>query len=502
MKELTYKSTRGETQPALSAEAIVRGLAADGGLFVPAVFPAPVADLAAWTGLTYQELAWRIMQPFLPDFSAEELQGCLASAYDAKFDTPLIAPLVSVADVYFLELFHGPTFAFKDMALSILPHLLKKATEKLGLDGEVIILTATSGDTGKAALEGFAGVPGTKIIVFFPEYGVSEVQKRQMITQQGENTYVIGIKGNFDDAQSGVKAIFADTELRELASRKKKLFSSANSINIGRLIPQVVYYFFAYLQMVASGALRLGEEVNFAVPTGNFGNILAGWYAKKMGLPVGKLLCAANENKVLADFLATGVYDKNRRFITTMSPSMDILVSSNLERLLYEASGEEGTKTRELMRQLDTAGRYEIGAAVQGVFRSLVGGYASETETAQAIHKVYTSSAYLMDPHTAVAYAVWQKYRRETSDQTPTIVVATASPYKFPRDVLQSIEGRQREEDDFSLINELGRLTGTAVPPGVRDLASRPIRHRTVCRKEEMRAQVSKILHDSSDPEA
>lgn len=491
MKELLYKSTRGETHPVTAAGAIIQGLAADGGLFVPEVFPPSAGDLAELADLNYQELALRVMQPFLPDYTCEELRACIAQAYDAKFDTPLVAPLVSVECGHFLELYHGPTLAFKDMALVILPRLLLKAAGKQGIDSEIIILTATSGDTGKAALEGFAGVDGTRVIVFFPEKGVSAVQKRQMVTQRGENTHVIAVRGNFDDCQSGVKELFGDTGIRESAARRKMLFSSANSINIGRLIPQVVYYFSAYLQLAAKGAVRLGDEVNFAVPTGNFGNILAAWYAKRMGLPVRKLLCAANENKVLADFLASGEYDKNRPFSVTMSPSMDILVSSNLERLLYEAAGP---LTGKLMKQLEADGRYKVSAEVLASFSSFFGGSASEAETLQTIREVFASSAYLMDPHTAVAWTVWQKYRRQTADNTPAIIVSTASPYKFPEAVLQAVSGRRGEEDEISLIRRLSLLTGTPIPPAIENLDSLPVLHRTLCSQEEMRAQVVKIL--------
>jgi len=494
MKELLYKSTRGEVQPVTAAGAIIQGLAADGGLFVPESFPSMAGDLADLAGLSYQQLALRVMQPFLSGFSAAELRECITKAYDTKFETPQIAPLHSAGDVHFLELHHGPTLAFKDMALAILPHLMKTAAGKSGIDSEIVILTATSGDTGKAALEGFAGVEGTRIIVFYPESGVSAVQRKQMITQQGDNTHVIAVRGNFDDCQSSVKAVFGDAEIRESAARGGKLFSSANSINIGRLIPQVVYFFSAYLQLLERGAVRPGEEVNFAVPTGNFGNILAGWYAKKMGIPVRKLLCASNENKVLADFLTGGIYDRNRPFFVTMSPSMDILVSSNLERMLFEAAGEDGPLTGKLMKQLESAGRYEISAKVLASFASFYGGHANEAETLQAIRAMYDTSGYLMDPHTAVAWSVWQKYRRQTDDSLPMVVVSTASPYKFPGAVLQAVTGRREEQDEMLLLKTLSRLTGTPVPSAIEELDTLPVLHRTVCSREEIRAQVIEIL--------
>jgi len=423
-------------------------------------------------------LAYEILKLYLTDFTEEELRYCINGAYDSKFDTPEIAPVVKKADVSILELFHGRTIAFKDMALSILPYLMKTSAKKNGLDKEIVILTATSGDTGKAALEGFANVEGIQIIVFFPEDGVSPVQKLQMTTQEGANTCVVGIKGNFDDAQSAVKTIFTDAELGKELSEKGFVFSSANSINIGRLVPQVVYYFQAYLQMVKMGEIKLGEEINVTVPTGNFGNILAGYFAKKMGLPVKTFICASNENKVLYDFFTTGVYNKNRNFSVTTSPSMDILISSNLERLLCIASGQEKTKT--LMESLNKEGKYELDLTKGDI----KGEYATEKETAEAIKDMFEKSGYVLDTHTAVAYAAYEKYKAQTGDETPAVIVSTASPYKFTKDVLCSIDEKYADADFFSLMNELEKISGVEIPAPIRGIESRPILHKTVIERD------------------
>ncbi|HHX78022.1 MAG TPA: threonine synthase, partial [Firmicutes bacterium] len=440
MMRVFYQSTRGKEENILSAAAALKGIAEDGGLFIPTVFPEITArELREMQGHSYQDISYQVMRRFFPDFSEAELKGCVIKAYDDKFRAATVAPLVSRADTLFLELFHGPTLAFKDIALAFLPHLLKTAAQKQGLKGEIVILTATSGDTGKAALEGFADVEGTRIVVFFPEEGVSWIQKRQMVTQEGENVYVIGIKGNFDDAQKGVKEMFASEQLRALMGKKGFAFSSANSINIGRLIPQVAYYFHAYITALEEGYISPGEKLNFAVPTGNFGNILAGYYAKKIGLPVNKLICASNKNNVLTDFFSSGSYDKNREFYLTMSPSMDILVSSNLERLLYDISRKDSKKTRELMELLARRGYYTITPEMRRKLGDFWGGFADEKETGAAIKKVFEAGRYVIDPHTAVAFAVYEQYKRETGDRTNTVVLSTASPFKFPRDVLNSL---------------------------------------------------------------
>ncbi|MBI3944334.1 MAG: threonine synthase [Armatimonadetes bacterium] len=494
MTHIWYRSTRGGEAMVSSARAILRGIAADGGLFVPARFPEPVASLEALSGMDYRALACRLMTGFLTDFTEAEVRECVEGAYDAKFDAPEIAPVVKRAGVHFLELYHGPTLAFKDMALTVLPHLLKIAGRKLGMERKIVILTATSGDTGKAALEGFAGVEGTEIIVFFPRHGVSEVQKRQMITQAGDNTHVIGIEGNFDDAQTGVKAVFGDTEFLRRAEAAGAVFSSANSINVGRLIPQIVYYFHAYLSLLRAGEVRSGSPIHVVVPTGNFGNILAAYYAERLGLPVGRLLCASNRNRVLYEFLRTGVYDRNREFVPTISPSMDILISSNLERLLFALSGEDPAAVRALMAALAKDGRYAITPEMRAGLGRFYGGWASEEETRSAIKEVWESAGYLMDTHTAVGYAVYRQYAAETGDPTPAVVAGTASPFKFARDVMAALDPRYAGRGDFELLQEMAALTGGDVPAPIRDLETRPIRHRRVCRKDEVKAAVAEVL--------
>ena len=436
---LLYKSTRNSDKTVTASQAILKGLADDGGLFVPVSVPKLDVTMDELKDMSYQETAYAVMKQFFTDFTEEELKHCINSAYDSKFDTEVIAPLVKVGDTYHLELFHGATIAFKDMALSILPHLLTTSAKKNQVKNEIVILTATSGDTGKAALAGFADVPGTKIIVFYPKNGVSPIQEKQMVTQKGKNTYVVGIHGNFDDAQTGVKKMFGDKELAAQMDKAGYQFSSANSINIGRLVPQVVYYVYAYAKMYANGEVAKGEKINVVVPTGNFGNILAAFYAKQMGLPIAKLICASNENKVLFDFFRTGVYDRNRDFILTTSPSMDILISSNLERLIYRIAGNSEAADRELMQDLAKDGKYEITDAMKKELADFYGNYASEQETADAIAKLYSDTGYVIDTHTAVAAAVYGKYREETYDETKTVIASTASPYKFTSSVLAAI---------------------------------------------------------------
>jgi len=482
---LYYQSTRGDKKGVLSTEAIIKGIAGDGGLFVPETIPQINKVLYKLKGTDYKKLAFLIMKEFLTDYRQDELKDCINKAYDNKFNTQIVAPLNKKMGAYFLELYHGPTLAFKDMALSILPHLLKKASRKLNINQEIVILTATSGDTGKAALQGFANVEGTKIIVFFPCKGVSKIQERQMLTQEGANTYVIGLKGNFDDAQSGVKEIFEDPAFNKKIKEKNYIFSSANSINIGRLIPQIVYYFYAYLNML------VGDEI-IAVPTGNFGDILAAYYAKEMGLPVNKLICASNENKVLANFFKTGVYDKRRELIVTISPSMDILVSSNLERLLWMISEKDTRQVKELMNSLKEKGYYRIDFETKEKLKDFYGGFAPQE--GRCIKEIFEKSKYLIDPHTAVAYAVYKKYVKETGDKTKTIIVATASPFKFTKSVMESIDNRYEKSDDFELIEKMSDLTQVSIPSGIRDIEKKPIRHKMVCKKEEMRTKIAEIL--------
>lgn len=472
--DIMFKSTRGDKNYLTASQAIVKGIADDGGLFVPDKMPKIDFDLKEILNWDYRELAYRVLSLVLTDYTEEELRFCINSAYDSKFDTDLIAPLAVKNNGNFLELFHGKTIAFKDMALSILPYLLKTAAKKNGVKEEIVILTATSGDTGKAALEGFADVEGTRIIVFFPEEGVSDVQKAQMVTQQGANTCVAGIKGNFDDAQSAVKKIFTDNELKAELKDKGFVFSSANSINIGRLAPQIVYYFYAYAQMVKAGKIEVGEKINFTVPTGNFGNILAGFYAKNMGLPVNKLICASNDNKVLYDFFKDGKYDINREFIVTVSPSMDILISSNLERLLYHLSTSV-EKTAELMSSLANGGVYEFKANDE-----FVGEYATVDETFAGIKEVFGESNYVMDTHTAVAYSAYKKYLAESGDKTPNVIVSTASPYKFAKDVLKAIDAKYDGINPFAALDELGNVSKTDIPQPIKGIDKRQVLHKHV----------------------
>ena len=506
---LTYIGTRDRSIKATASEAILRGICPDGGLYIPEEIPKMEKSLDVLLdeyasiragranphvldrirvdyygtptplqqvgNVSVPEARMIVIQPW-----EKNLKACIRGAYDEKFDTPEIVPVVKKGDALFLELFHGRTLAFKDMALSILPYLMKTAAKKNGLQKEIVILTATSGDTGKAALEGFANVEGTRIMVFFPEDGVSPVQKLQMNTQEGTNTCVVGIKGNFDDAQSAVKSIFTDKALEQELAAKGFQFSSANSINIGRLVPQIVYYFWAYLQAVRMGEIKNGEALNFTVPTGNFGDILAGWYAMKMGLPVGHFVCASNDNKVLYDFFRTGEYNKNRAFHVTVSPSMDILISSNLERLLAHMGGQAATKAE--MESLNRDGVYHAEITE----RSISGEYATEAETFAAIKDFYEKTGYVMDTHTAVAYAAYQKYKAESGDNTPMVIVSTASPYKFTKDVMTALDAKYADGDAFALQADLERISGVAVPAPIVGLEHRPILHKNVCEKEAL----------------
>lgn len=492
--EIKYQSTRSKGNEVTASQAILQGLAEDGGLFVPNVIPALDVPLSEIAAMSYQETAYEVMKLFFTDFTEEELKNCIRRAYDSKFDTEVIAPLVEKDGTYYLELFHGATIAFKDMALSILPHLLTTSARKNHIKNEIVILTATSGDTGKAALAGFADVEGTSIIVFYPKNGVSAIQERQMVTQKGANTKVVGITGNFDDAQSGVKAMFNNKDLAKAMDAKGYQFSSANSINIGRLVPQVVYYVYAYTRLLADGAIREGEAVNFVVPTGNFGNILAAFYAKNMGVPIGKLICASNENKVLFDFFETGVYDKNRAFILTTSPSMDILISSNLERLIFRIAGEDAEVTADMMAALASTGKYTITDEMKEQMKDFVGGWASEAQTAAEIRRMYETTGYVMDTHTAVASAVYHDYKIKSGDVTKTVIASTASPYKFGTSVMGAIDEKYQGMDDFALIDELSKVSGTKIPQAVEEIRSAPVLHDTVCETEDMQKTVEQIL--------
>ncbi|MCM1105840.1 MAG: threonine synthase [Blautia sp.] len=489
-----YVSTRNNEIKRTASQAILQGLAGDGGLFVPESIPELDVSIDELKDMTYQETAYEVMKLFFTDFTAEELKDCIKKAYDEKFDVPEIAPLAEAGCAYYLELFHGATIAFKDMALSILPHLLTTSAKKNQVKNEIVILTATSGDTGKAALAGFADVEGTKIIVFYPKNGVSPIQEKQMVTQKGKNTLVVGIHGNFDQAQTGVKQMFGDKALEEELGAAGYQFSSANSINIGRLIPQVVYYVYAYAKLYGLGVIGKGEPMNVAVPTGNFGNILAAFYAKNMGLPIGKLICASNENKVLYDFFSTGIYDKNREFILTSSPSMDILISSNLERLIYHIAGEDAKKNARLMESLAATGRYEITGQMREGLADFYGNYTGEQETAEVIKKMYEDTGYILDTHTAVASGVYEKYKKDTGDTTKTVIASTASPFKFTRSVMRAIDSSYDSMGDFELVDELSRLGNIRVPQAIEEIRSAPVLHETVCEVEDMPSVVKRFL--------
>ena len=491
---LSYQSTRGGEKGLTASQAILKGLAEDGGLFMPTVIPDLNISAEKLAEMNYQETAYEVMKLFLTDYTEEELKDCINRAYDSKFDTEEIAPLVKKGGAYYLELFHGSTIAFKDMALSILPHLMTTAARKNHVSEEIVILTATSGDTGKAAMAGFADVAGTRIIVFYPKGGVSRVQELQMLTQKGDNTAVVAINGNFDDAQTGVKQIFNDREFTAKLAERGFCFSSANSINIGRLVPQIVYYVYAYARLVKDQEIAAGDLINVTVPTGNFGNILAAYFAKQMGLPIGKLICASNDNKVLYDFFETGVYDRNRDFILTNSPSMDILISSNLERLIYLSTGCDAAGTGELMAELQTKGKYEVSPAMKECMKDFVGGYATEEENAAVIRKLFEETGYLIDTHTGVAAAVYADYVKAGADTTPNVIASTASPYKFSRSVMEAVSGEQKGEDEFAVIDELHKLSGVPEPKAVTEIRHAQIRHNLECDTGQMKEMVAGIL--------
>lgn len=492
--EILYKSTRGTGECVKASEAILKGLSKDGGLFVPTAIPKLDISMDRLAEMSYQEIAYEVMSRFLTDFTEEELKACIAKAYDSKFDTQEIAPLVKAGGAYYLELFHGATIAFKDMALSILPHLLTTSAKKNHVKNEIVILTATSGDTGKAAMAGFADVPGTRIIVFYPKNGVSPIQEKQMVTQKGNNTYVVGITGNFDDAQTAVKKMFNDKAMEEELDKAGFQFSSANSINIGRLVPQIVYYVYAYVNLFKNGEIKDGEKINVTVPTGNFGNILAAYYAKNMGLPIDKLICASNENKVLFDFFSTGSYDRNRDFILTSSPSMDILISSNLERLIYRIVGENADKNREMMEQLSKGGIYQITEEMRSQLADFYGNFATEKETADAIKALYQNTGYVIDTHTAVAACVYEKYVKDTKDSTKTVIASTASPFKFTRSVMDAIDSKYDSMGDFELVDELSKIANVKVPNAIEEIRTAPVLHDTVVDVPDMPAAVKNVL--------
>ncbi|MCL4441205.1 MAG: threonine synthase [Firmicutes bacterium] len=497
---MKYVSTRGNFHHIESAEAIKLGMVPSGGLFVPAEIPVISRDeLKAMTGMGYREIARKVLELFLTDYSPGEINDCIDRAYNGtNFDHPDMAPLHKLSDSsYVLELWHGPTAAFKDMALQILPHFLSKAIKKVGTVNETVILVATSGDTGKAALEGFKNIPGIKIIVFYPHNGVSKVQELQMTTTDGDNTYVVAVRGNFDDCQNAVKKIFGDDSFNELLSNRGYELSSANSINWGRLLPQIVYYFWAYLELVGKRAVTPGDKINFVVPTGNFGNILAGYYAYRMGLPVNKLVCASNENRVLTDFFDTGLYDRNREFIGTNSPSMDILISSNLERFLFEITGHDGGKISEWLGQLASHGKFEVNPeTLRRIGGILVAGFADEAKTLETIRQVHQKYGYTVDTHTAVGLRVYFDYAAKTGDNTVTVVDSTASPFKFNKAVLEAIEGSSAVvgKDEFEILQDLSRVSGNEIHPGLRGLDTKPVRHSMIADKAGIKKAVEEIL--------
>lgn len=493
---MNFTSTRS-CQAMSASEVLIRGIAADGGLFVPESFPViDEAFVRKLIPMSYPDRAAAILPFYLTDFTAGEIRNGVNGAYVGTFENDEPAPLVEVEkNMHLLELWHGPTCAFKDMALQLLPYLLTAAAERCAPEWQLVILTATSGDTGKAALAGFADVPRVKIAVFYPRDGVSAMQKLQMTTQTGCNVAVCGIEGNFDDAQNGVKAIFGNSDMQKFLEEKKWRFSSANSINFGRLVPQVVYYISAWCDLLKNGRLQFGETFNVTVPTGNFGNILAAWYAKQMGVPIGKFICASNRNNVLSDFIATGVYDRNRPFHTTASPSMDILISSNLERLLYHLAGNDPAETAEWMRSLKETGRYQVRPELlKKLQQDFWGGCCDDTQTAEAIRELFRDRGYLMDTHTAVAVHVYKQYRRETGDDRPCVIASTASPFKFAPAVLPAVYDAPVPEDEFAVTELLADVSGMAVPAPLASLKGQEVLHKNSIAKEDMADFIRQFL--------
>lgn len=493
---MNYESTRGSEIKKTGAQAIVQGIAEDKGLYVPERIPALPFTIKDMKGKSYKEIAHAIIGSYFDDFTKEEMDRCINGAYDEKFTASDVVEIKEAGGAHFLELYHGKTAAFKDMALSILPYLMTTSMKKEGVTDKVCILTATSGDTGKAALEGFADVEGTEIIVFYPTGGVSQVQERQMVSQEGANTHVFAIHGNFDDAQTGVKRIFNDDDFAAQLAAKGVKLSSANSINVGRLVPQVAYYVYSYVKLVERGVIAEGEPMNVVVPTGNFGNILAAYYAKEMGVPINRFICASNDNKVLADFINTGVYDirpQTRGFCCTNSPSMDILISSNLERLLYLLSGRDGAAVKEWMDNLEKQKVYEVSEGVREALNGFFGGFSTESDTLSTIGRMWAENGYLMDTHTAVAYKVYQDYLAETGDKTPTVIASTASAYKFAESAATAI-GTGLCEDGFAYVAALAQKTGVEIPYGLKDLDKKPVIHTGVVEAEAMADAVMEAL--------
>ena len=494
---MQYTSTRKNVAVS-SAQAITQGISKEGGLFVPKEIPLLSQDeIAGLTDKSYIDRAAFVLNKYLTDFTAEDVLECVSGAYsNLKFEDDIPAPISKLSDsMHILELWHGPTCAFKDMALQLLPYLLTKSAAILKKDNTIVILVATSGDTGKAALEGFRNVKNTKILVFFRSDGVSLMQKLQMVTQEGDNVAVCAIEGNFDDAQTGVKRIFTNEEIQNTLSSHNMEFSSANSINWGRLVPQIVYYISAYCDLVKEGSIKQGDPINAVVPTGNFGNILAAYYAKKMGIPIQKLICASNKNNILTDFIKTGVYDRNRDFFCTTSPSMDILISSNLERLLYHLTDDNADTTADWMNALEKTGKYEIdGDTKQKISDSFFAAYCDDETTAATIKSIFSDYSYLCDTHTAVAIHAYEAYRKETGDETVSLIVSTASPYKFAGSVLAAVDETLANGTEIEMAEKLEELTGVKIPLPLKNLDQKQIRFKEVCQKENMKDIVFDLL--------
>lgn len=488
---MRFISTRGGERDISPSQAIINGIAKDGGLYVPLSFPNLFEKIKEKIDMTYEEIAFEVIKEFFTDFSNEEIKDAISKAYENRFKV--------VEKKGFLELYHGPTSAFKDAALLFLPQIMSLAKKKLNINEEIVILTATSGDTGKAALEGFKDVDGFKVMVYYPKEGVSPVQEMQMVTQEGNNLRVVGIKGNFDDAQRGVKEIFGDNSFKEELLKMNYRLSSANSINIGRLVPQIIYYFYGYLKLVNKQQIKMGDKINVVVPTGNFGNILAAYYAREMGLPVAKFICASNENNVLSDFFNKGVYDKRRDLILTESPSMDILVSSNLERLLFEASGRNANKIKDLMKELSDKGIYSVNEEIKEGLKDFYGNYAKSEEVYNAINYLYNEEGYLVDTHTAVAYVVLNKYIRDTEDTTPYLIASTASPYKFPRSISSALKMEVTYIDDFEVIEKLYSFSKVEVPNNLKGLNNKEIIYNFISEANDLKNALLSFLGDSND---
>lgn len=476
---MKFQSTRGAEYGVASAEAIIRGIAKDGGLYVPESFPNLYSKLRETKGLSYEELAFKVIKEYFTDIDENDLMSAINDAYNNRFKVEV--------NKGFIELYHGPTCAFKDAALLFLPQIMKRAKKALNVNEEIVILAATSGDTGKAALEGFSNVDGFRVVVYYPKHGVSPIQERQMITQEGNNVKVFGTNGNFDNAQTGVKEIFGDEEFKALLEKDNFILSSANSINIGRLVPQIVYYFYSYFKLVEQGEIKEGEEINVVVPTGNFGNILASYYAKRMGLPINKFICASNDNKVLTDFFQSGTYDRRRELKLTESPSMDILVSSNLERLLFEGSGRDGQEIKKLMNDLNTKGVYNVSPKIKEFLKEFYGNYATTEECYKAISNMYKNEGYLIDTHTAVAKVVYDKYVKETGDNKKVLIASTASPYKFPRSICKALGISVDDFDDFEVVNKLYEETKVEIPENLKNLDKKKVLHDEVWDKDKMK---------------